>query len=567
MRRARTSLHTSTPRLDARAIATARDRDGAARRIRALERGTALARARARAGAMSTGVAAVTTTTGRMTTTTTREWTARSGARGGDWESWRARMGRGMAPTRSRGRHAGGTGATGTFAEAGLADAALMEALRAMEITEPTEIQYKAIGVIGSEGGNAFIASHTGSGKTLAYLLPVIQRMKAAEAEAGERLAKPKRPKVVVTCPTRELAEQVAEVAKALSHVAKFSSCLVVGGKRLSTQKERLDSPVDVVIGTPGRLIKHVEQGNLFLGSVDAMVLDEADTLFEAGFGDEVKRLLRPLKARPEGKTCVLVSATMPDRLRKLVDEELPNLKYIKTDSLHRSAPGLKHRFIDCPGDVDKMTVLEQIVVPEHRQGKRLMIFCNTLPSCIAAERTMSEADIRTVQYHGDMTSDARADSLRDFIESDAQNNLTMVCTDLAARGLDFGRMKVDHVINFDFPMNALDYIHRSGRTARAGAGGKVTNLVAKKDRVLAGEIDSAVKLGLPIDNATSSKAVSEARRKKATTDARERRTGGRSRTAPAKASDRAPSSNRGRRGAARFEQPSKPSGTKPRRS
>jgi superfamily II DNA/RNA helicase len=109
------------------------------------------------------------------------------------------------------------------------------------------------------------------------------------------------------------------------------------------------------------------------------------------------------------------------------------------------------------------------------------MIFCNTLPSCIAVERTMFEADIRTVQYHGDMTSDARADAMRDFIDADADENLTMVCTDLAARGLDFGRVKVDHVVNFDFPMNSLDYIHRSGRTARAGAGGKVTNLVAKK--------------------------------------------------------------------------------------
>jgi len=453
-----------------------------------------------------------------------------------------------------------GSAARATFSDVGLGDETLVRALEGMEITEPTEIQAKAIEVIGRGPGNVFVASHTGSGKTLAYLLPVIERMKRVEEEAGERLAKPKRPKVVVTCPTRELAEQVAEVAKALSHVCKFSSYLVVGGKSLGTQKERLDSPIDVVIGTPGRLIKHVEQGNLFLGGVDSMVLDEADTLFEAGFGDEVKRLLRPLKARPEGKTCVLVSATMPDRLRKLVDEELPGLQYVRTDSLHRSAPGLKHRFIDCPGDVDKMTVLEQIVAPEHKQGKRLMIFCNTLPSCIAVERTMYEADIRTVQYHGDMTSDARAEAMRDFIAADADDNLTMVCTDLAARGLDFGRMKVDHVVNFDFPLNSLDYIHRSGRTARAGSGGKVTNLVAKKDRVLAGEIDNAVKLGLPIDNATSSRAVSEARKKQSAREARDRRTGGRGRVKPSTARDQRTPSNRGRRGASRFQDASQKS-------
>ena len=448
------------------------------------------------------------------------------------------------------------------FRDAGLANEELIRALERMEITTPTEIQAKALVAV-RRGGNVFIASHTGSGKTLAYLLPVIQRLKEDENAAGERLAKPRRPKVIVTCPTRELAEQVAEVAKEVSHIAKFSSYLVIGGKSLGTQKERLDSPIDVIIGTPGRLVKHVEQGNLFLGSVDALILDEADTLFEAGFGDDVKRMLRPLKARPEGKTCVLVSATMPERLKKLVDDELPNMQYVKTESLHRSAPNLKHRFVDCPGDVDKMKVLEQIVVPEHGQGKKVMIFCNTMPSCIAVERTMFEANIRTVQYHGDMTSDSRAESMRDFIDANSADNLTMVCTDLAARGLDFGRVKVDHVINFDFPMNPIDYIHRSGRTARAGAGGKVTNLVTKKDRVLAGEIDTAVKLGLPIDNATSSRAISEARKKKTAEEVRFKRTGGASRAKPVTAKT-APKSNRGRRGASRFEDTSsKPANAK----
>ena len=472
-----------------------------------------------------------------------------------------------MPPTILRRRRIATT-TCATFEDAGLTNAGLLDALMRMEITEPTEIQSRAMRVVSGRGSedekpaegsststNVFIASHTGSGKTLAYLLPVIQSLKLAEERAGERLAKPRRPKVVVACPTRELAEQVEEVTKSLSHSAKFSSYLVVGGRSYGTQRQRLDAPIDVVIGTPGRLVKHVEQGNLYLGNVDAMILDEADTLFEAGFGDEVKRLLRPLKARPEGKTCVLVSATMPDRLRKLVDDELPGLEYVRTETLHRSAPGLKHRFVDCPGDVDKMSVLEQIVAPEHKSGKKIMIFCNTLPSCVAVERTMAEANIATTQYHGDMTSDARAESMRDFIAATSRDNLTMVCTDLAARGLDFGRIKVDHVINFDFPMNSLDYIHRSGRTARAGAGGKVTNLVAKKDRILAGEIDSAVKLGLPIDNATSSRAVSEARKKKALADARDRRSGGASRVKRASIRDAKPGgSNRGRRGAARFE-------------
>ena len=407
--------------------------------------------------------------------------------------------------------------AAASFADLGL-DPDVLAATDALGLVEPTDIQVAAIPRVAA-GGHHLVASHTGSGKTLTYLLPIVHQLRREEAATGAR-AKPKRPRVLVIGPTRELAEQVRGVAKAVSHHARFSSELIIGGDKFAAQRQALNRPLDLVVGTPGRIVKHVEKGNMHMSGVTHLVLDEADTLFEAGFGDEIRRLLRPLKKNPEGKQCVVVSATMSEKVIREMREELPDLQIIDTPSLHKSAPNLKHRFIDCPGNVDKMAVVEQIVSGDFRGAKKTMVFCNTMASCQAVEYALQEAELPVVMYNGDMTVEGRQASMKEFVDGDFHEGsaVVMVCTDLAARGLDFGggaAGKVEHVVNFDFPMNPIDYIHRSGRTARAGAAGKVTNLVAKKDRVLANEIDVAVKLGQPLDSATSSRAVSEARQRK----------------------------------------------------
>ena len=462
--------------------------------------------------------------------------------------------------------------AAASFADLGL-DPDVLAATDALGLVEPTDIQVAAIPRVAA-GGHHLVASHTGSGKTLTYLLPIVHQLRREEAATGAR-AKPKRPRVLVIGPTRELAEQVRGVAKAVSHHARFSSELIIGGDKFAAQRQALNRPLDLVVGTPGRIVKHVEKGNMHMSGVTHLVLDEADTLFEAGFGDEIRRLLRPLKKNPEGKQCVVVSATMSEKVIREMREELPDLQIIDTPSLHKSAPNLKHRFIDCPGNVDKMAVVEQIVSGDFRGAKKTMVFCNTMASCQAVEYALQEAELPVVMYNGDMTVEGRQASMKEFVDGDFHEGsaVVMVCTDLAARGLDFGggaAGKVEHVVNFDFPMNPIDYIHRSGRTARAGAAGKVTNLVAKKDRVLANEIDVAVKLGQPLDSATSSRAVSEARQRKemlARKMAREaargggrgggrggKRGGGRG-AARAKATTTDRRSNRGVRGAARSDE------------
>jgi superfamily II DNA/RNA helicase len=148
--------------------------------------------------------------------------------------------------------------------------------MQELHLTEPTDIQAAAIPKI-LTGGHYLVASHTGSGKTLTYLLPVIQQLRRDEALTGAR-AKPKRPRVLIVGPTRELAEQVRGVAKHVSHHARFSSELIIGGEKFATQREQLNRPLDVVVGTPGRLIKHVEEGNMFLSGVTHIILDEVNT-------------------------------------------------------------------------------------------------------------------------------------------------------------------------------------------------------------------------------------------------------------------------------------------------
>ena len=342
----------------------------------------------------------------------------------------------------------------------------------------------------------------------------------------------------MVVEPTRELAQQVLGVAKSLCHHARFSSALISGGDkcvcwllvaamrcdsppcqcRVQQQRELLSQPRDVLVGTPGRLKQLLEGGDWYCGDVQLLVIDEADTLFDAGFGPDIQAMVQPVLS--VGGHVVLVTATLTKAVEKLLMASLPQAKRVATSSLHRAVPGAKHRFVDVPGDSDKLDVLRTLLSAEARgdKSKRTMVFCNTVPSCRAVEHALSEAGLTTVSYHGDMTPEARVESLGAFTDVDplggdrddllsGADSPVMVCTDLAARGLDFA-CAVEHVIQFDFPLNPVDYIHRTGRTARAGAVGRITSLVTKRDRVLADQIEEQVKKGGALDDLSSSRAV-----------------------------------------------------------
>ncbi|XP_014523000.1 DEAD-box ATP-dependent RNA helicase 39 isoform X1 [Vigna radiata var. radiata] len=369
----------------------------------------------------------------------------------------------------------------------------VMAAVSEMGIDVPTEIQGIGIPAV-LEEKSVVLGSHTGSGKTLAYLLPLVQLLRRDEQLNGI-LLKPRRPRAVVLCPTRELSEQVFRVAKSISHHARFRCTMVSGGGRIRPQEDSLNNPIDMVVGTPGRVLQHIEEGNMVYGDIKYLVLDEADTMFDRGFGPEIRKFLGPLKNRaskPDGLgfQTILVTATMTKAVQKLIDEEFQGIVHLRTSTLHKKISSARHDFIRLSGSENKLEALVQVLEPSLAKGNRVMVFCNTLDSSRAVDHFLGENQISTVNYHGEVPAEQRVENLRKF-KSDGDDCPTLVCSDLAARGLD---LDVDHVVMFDFPLNSIDYLHRTGRTARMGAKGKVTSLVAKKDLDLASKIEEAIR-------------------------------------------------------------------------
>lgn len=440
----------------------------------------------------------------------------------------------------------------------------------------------------------AFLAA-TGSGKTLAYTLPLLQKLKQEEYFEGfERRVK--RPRVLILAPTRELALQITAVCKSLSHTVKVSTQALVGGTDKGKQRKALSTrPVDIVVATPGRLIQHWQDGYLYLGQVQTIIVDEMDTMLEQGFQPSLRELMYPLlynapaseidsiaEASQHGNKqrqsamelplketapqIIMTSATMTQSIQKLLGDNpktsdlhitakklhssgtksdssdptasqqrqqqpsaspsnsklvLPKMKILSAPGLHKAIPRLEQIFVDV-GQSDKMSLLLDVMVSQNFKNKATIVFCNTAASVRAVQYALSEARIESLGYHGDLNSSTRTENLQKFrqaalskaspVSNEDEEDVArssgaaiLVCTDIAARGLDIPQ--VDSVVMFDFPLNAMDYLHRSGRTARGLGRGKVTALVAKRDKVLAMAIEQAVLRGDPLDGLSSRKS------------------------------------------------------------
>lgn len=405
------------------------------------------------------------------------------------------------------------TPSVSSFGEMGLSEE-IMSAVEELNISVPTEVQCLGIPAI-LKGQSIVLASHTGSGKTLAYMLPLVQLLRRDEAKVGMQ-SKPKRPRAVILCPTRELSEQVFQVAKSISHHARFRLTMISGGSRMKPQEDALSYPIEMLVGTPGRLLEHIDQGNMFYGDIKYVVLDEADTMFDRGFGPDLRKFLNPLRNRAskpgdKGFQTVLVTATITKAVQKLLDEEFEGIVHIHTSTLHKKIASARHDFIKLSGDENKLESLLQVLEPSLAKGNKVMVFCNTLGSSRAVDHFLNENQVLTVNYHGEVPAEKRVENLNKF-KSDDGDWPTLVCTDLAARGLD---LAVDHVIMFDFPHSPIDYLHRTGRTARMGAKGKVTSLITKKDIALASEIEDAIRNNESLEELTTVKEKHEVRKQK----------------------------------------------------
>ncbi|KAG7388452.1 hypothetical protein PHYPSEUDO_012513 [Phytophthora pseudosyringae] len=382
-------------------------------------------------------------------------------------------------------------------------DARLVAGLQEMKVTTPTGIQQKSIPAI-LERHDVLCAAQTGTGKTLAYLVPVVERILRKEAaRQKEREAKDLdgsvevvlgRPSALVLLPSRELALQVASVAKQLSHSARFASCTITSGERKSIQQRNAARRLDLIIGTPGRVAKCISKGDFFVSRIDTVVVDEADTLFDAkmGFRTELDAVLGTIQAsaakRNQPLQMILAAATIRSPIDQVLKKKFGGLRVVSDDKIHKTPTTIREEFVRVNPE-SKHSALREALHLHRRRAAKAMVFCRNSASVRSTEHMLREHGFQdTVCLHGDMPPARRHDAIHAFTQD--PNVSILVCTDLAARGLDLESVK--HVVMFDFPKYAVDYVHRAGRTGRAGEQGLVTSLVTKHDLTLAMSIENS---------------------------------------------------------------------------
>ncbi|EQC26415.1 hypothetical protein SDRG_15760 [Saprolegnia diclina VS20] len=376
---------------------------------------------------------------------------------------------------------------TSSFQSLGLSRE-LVDALDAKSIASPTDIQAKTIKAA-LDGANVICTDATGSGKTLAYLLPVIEKLRRSERAAAKKSDVPltrevSRPKAIVLVPSRELGLQVGAVARDLAHYAKFSSCVITGGSAHKPQKTALARPVDVLVATPGRLAMFLKTGHVFVSRVEYVIIDEADTLLDKkmGFRGIMDEILKPIEASAAAKArkvqYLLAAATVKPPMDEVFSSGFKDLKWVSGATVHQTPTAITEEFIRVPGSDGKHAALRESL--SYLQDGKTIVFCNSTASCRSTEHMLHEHGYKSTSLHGDIPPVVRKKNFEAF-QADAS---ILVCTDLAARGLDLSA--VDHVINFDFPKSSVDYLHRAGRTGRAGKRGIVTSLITKHDAAAA---------------------------------------------------------------------------------
>ncbi|WP_390347240.1 DEAD/DEAH box helicase [Variovorax boronicumulans] len=343
---------------------------------------------------------------------------------------------------------------------------ALAQAAAASGFAAPTAIQAAAIPAI-LQGRDLRGSAQTGSGKTAAFSLPLLQRLAAEPASSASR-----RLRALVLVPTRELAAQVGETLEDFArHLPERLKIVVaVGGVSINPQMMRLRGGADIVVATPGRLLDLVEHNALALDAVSTLVLDEADRLFDLGFAEELQRILALLPARRQN---LLFSATFPIAIQALADDMLHDPALVDVQGEPGTRPDIVQRAIEV--DAARRTqLLRQLLKDNEGTWDRVLVFVATQHAAQTVAEKLYRNGIYAVPFHGDIAQGTRRDILAQFKQSRWD---VVIATDLAARGLDIAQLPV--VINYDLPRSPTDYIHRIGRTGRAGASGLAISFVS----------------------------------------------------------------------------------------
>ncbi len=329
--------------------------------------------------------------------------------------------------------------------------------------TQPTAIQAEAIPVV-LRGADLLGLAQTGSGKTGAYVLPLLQRLLAQPAGT------PRRVRALVLVPTRELAAQVGEVFRSLGRLAPqpLKIAVLFGGVSVNPQMMGLRGGADVVVATPGRLLDLVERNALRLGEVEALVLDEADRLLDLGFAEELARVVALLPAQ---RQTLLFSATFPPAVQALAAPLLREPVRVEVAQADRPVAAIVQRAITV--DADRRTALLHHLLQAH-PGERVLVFVATRHAADHVARKLDQRGLYVTPLHGEMSQGQRTEVLRQFRTGGFD---IVVTTDLAARGLDIDALAL--VVNYDLPRSPTQYVHRIGRTGRAGASGVAISFVS----------------------------------------------------------------------------------------
>ncbi len=357
---------------------------------------------------------------------------------------------------------------------------------------QPTPIQEQAIPLV-LMGRDILGCAQTGTGKTASFTLPMIDILARGRAKA-------RMPRSLILTPTRELAAQIAENFEIYGKYNKLTMALLIGGVSFGPQVEKLDRGVDVLIATPGRLIDHFERGRILLSDVKILVIDEADRMLDMGFIPDVERIVSFL---PKIRQTLFFSATFPPEVKRLSDAFLINPKEITVSPTVSTAETVEHFLAHIPAkDFEKREALRTILVAE--KAKNALIFCNRKRDVDIVAKSLKRHGFSAAGLHGDMAQAVRTETLQSF---KAGNITYLVATDVAGRGLDI--IGMSHVFNFDVPFHAEDYIHRIGRTGRAGTKGRAITLATRADGKYLAAIEKLIGQKIPTLDGMATRAPS----------------------------------------------------------
>ena len=362
----------------------------------------------------------------------------------------------------------------------------ILRAIADAGYTEPTPIQAQAIPVVLS-GKDVMAGAQTGTGKTASFTLPMLHKLAVHQNTSTS----PARHQVrgLILAPTRELAAQVEASVRTYSKYLSLRSTSVYGGVHIDPQIAELRRGVEILVATPGRLLDHLHQKSVNLSQVEFLVLDEADRMLDMGFMPDIRRIFSYLPPRRQN---LLFSATFAEEIKRLANDFMHDPQLIEVARRNATADTVTQVAYPVGGD-HKRRLLAQII--KNEDLKQVLIFTNTKTGANRLAQQLLHEDINAVAIHSDKTQQARMQALAEFKEGKIR---ALVATDIAARGLDIDDLPC--VVNYDLPHSAEDYVHRIGRTGRAGTSGKAISLVSPEEKRYLSDIEQLIKRAIPLE-------------------------------------------------------------------